>query len=417
MKKISNLLLVESEMTKAKGHFLDYLIETSNYFKENKNITWFLNKNFNSQNLYIPEYCNVKRIIISNNFKRKVNKFYYFFEEIFFFILNFYNIFFFTIFLLKKPKKLLLFYKCLYNNYFIIPRYFKNFYLEYLNLNFKNNDNIIFQSCRRKDIALVYFFSTIEFDNLPKIHLRVFLPPNKRFKDFYFYLRKIKNNLQKNIYLYTEDGFKKNMISNEIGDSNLVNTTTPIFNFYERKFSSKKHVIGFIGEARINKGFNKIPELINILNSSANDFEFIIQFSGTDNETKKTEDKLYELSQHFNNIKIIKKYCDYQEYRKILKDITIMPLMYDSDHMNNTNSGIVYSCISNEIIPIIPKNCEYLKKILADNSFMEASTTQSFANKINTVKNDYINILKNAKISSKNFSKLIENGSMIKNIG
>ena len=42
----------------------------------------------------------------------------------------------------------------------------------------------------------------------------------------------------------------------------------------------------FIGEARINKGFNKIPELINILNSSANDFEFIIQFSGTDNETK-----------------------------------------------------------------------------------------------------------------------------------
>ena len=417
MNKNTNLLLVESEMTRAKGHFLDYLIETSNYFKKNKNITWFLNKNFDSQGLFIPKYCNIKKIIISNNFKRKKNKLYYFSEEIFHFIFNFYNIFFFTFFFVKNPKKLFFFYKCLLSNYLIIPRYFKNFYLEYLKLNFNINDNIIFQSCRRKDIALVYFLSSIEYYNLPKIHLRIFLPPNKRFKDFYFYLNKIKNKLQKKIYLYTEDGFKKNMISTEIGDSSLVNTTTPIFNFYERKFSPKKHVIGFIGEARINKGFNKIPELINILNKSDYVFEFIVQYSGTNNETDETAIKLYELSQRFKNVKIIKKYCDYLEYRKILQEITIMPLMYTTDHMNNTNSGIVYSCISNEIIPIIPKDCEYLKKILIDNSFKEASSVESFAYNINVIKDDYINMLKNVKISSKNFSKIIDNGSMIKNIG
>ena len=75
----NNLLLVESEMTKAKGHFLDYLIETSNYFKDRNKITWFLNKNFNHQNLYLPTYCNINKIISSNNFKRKNNKFFYFF--------------------------------------------------------------------------------------------------------------------------------------------------------------------------------------------------------------------------------------------------------------------------------------------------------------------------------------------------
>ena len=257
--------------------------------------------------------------------------------------------------------------------------------------------------------------SSIEYYNLPKIHLRIFLPPNKRFKDFYFYLKKIKNNLQKNIYIYTEDGCKKNLISTEVGDTSLVNTTTPIFNFYERKFTLNKHIIGFIGEARINKGFNKIPELINILNKIDNSFEFIVQFSGTNNETENAEAQLYELSQRHKNVKIIKKYCDYLEYRKILKEITIMPLMYDKDHMNNTNSGIVYSCISNEIIPIIPKDCEYLKKF-CDNSFKEASTVENFAHNINVIKDDYINILKNAKISSKNFSKIIDNGSMIKNI-
>ena len=79
MKKINNnLLLIESEMIKAKGHFLDYLIETSNYFKRDKKITWFLNKNFVSQNLYLPEYCDIKKIINSNKFKRKKNKFLYF---------------------------------------------------------------------------------------------------------------------------------------------------------------------------------------------------------------------------------------------------------------------------------------------------------------------------------------------------
>ena len=176
-------------------------------------------------------------------------------------------------------------------------------------------------------------------------------------------------------------------------------------------------MIGFIGEARINKGFNKIPELINILNKSDYFFEFIVQYSGTNNETSETAIKLYELSQRFKNVKIIQKYCDYLEYRKILQEITIMPLMYSADHMNNTNSGIVYSCISNEIIPIIPKDCDYLKKILIDNSFKEASSVESFANNINVIKDDYINMLKNAKISSKNFSKIIDNGSMIKNIG
>ena len=82
MKK--KLILIEAEMTRAKGHFLDYLIETSNYFKENNDIIWFLNKKFKSQNLYIPNYCNIKKIFISNYFKRKkinyficLKRFYY----------------------------------------------------------------------------------------------------------------------------------------------------------------------------------------------------------------------------------------------------------------------------------------------------------------------------------------------------
>ena len=78
------LLLVESEMLKAKGHFLDYLIETSSYFKKTRNIFWFLNKDFDSESLYLPEYCNIKKVIKTNKFKRQKNKFYFLFLKKFF---------------------------------------------------------------------------------------------------------------------------------------------------------------------------------------------------------------------------------------------------------------------------------------------------------------------------------------------
>ena len=93
-----------------------------------------------------------------------------------------------------------------------------------------------------------------------------------------------------------------------------------------------------------------------------------------------------------------------------------MPFMYDSEHINNTNSGIIYSCISNEIIPIIPTNCDYLKNILTDNSFLESTDLDSFANNIIEIFENYEKFLNNAKKSSLMLSYIIDNGSIVFNI-
>ena len=175
-------------------------------------------------------------------------------------------------------------------------------------------------------------------------------------------------------------------------------------------------MIGFIGEARANKGFNKIPDLINLLNKEGDDYNFIIQFSNVDNETKKTADTLLELSKNNKKINIINKYCDFKDYRDILKNITLMPLMYDTNHMNVTNSGIIYSCISHEIIPLIPSNCDYLKKILTTNSYMESDRIGDFVKNIKHIIDNYDLFLNNAKKSSDNLCKIIDNGSMVSNI-
>ena len=409
------LLLVESEMLKAKGHFLDYLIETSSYFKKTRNIFWFLNKDFDSESLYLPEYCNIKKVIKTNKFKRQKNKFYYFTAEIFYFLKNFLDIIYFVYLFKKNKKKLFSFLKCLFLNYLIVPRYFKSFYLEYMKLNFKPTDDIIFQSCRRKDIALIFFLYNIEIICLPKIHLRIFHLPKRKFKDFYFYFGKIKNSAKKHIFLYTEEGKKKKILTKELGSESLINVTKPIFSFYNRKLDLTNHTIGFIGEARTNKGFNDIPKFIQEIKKYNKNINFIIQFSNSDVHTMKTVSCLHALSLKYKNIQIINKYCDYDEYRKILQKITIMPLLYDLEQIR-LGSGVLYSCVSNEIIPIIPNNSDYLKEILSPNSYLEANNMDSFVSNSLAIINNYEKYLSYAKVSSKNLFQSIKNDFLINNI-
>ena len=413
MKK--KLLLVESEMSSAAGHFLDYLFETSNYFKEKKEIYWFLNNKFRFNEIVPPNYCNIKKIIQSNTFNRKKNKFYYLIEEIFFFFKNYFDISFFIFFFIKDKKKLFYFVKCLYRNTFFIPRYFKSFYLEYLKLNLNSNDDIVFQSCRRKDMALVYFLYNIEKQNIPKIHLRIFFIPKVRYKDFYFYFQKIKEVIQNKIFLYTENGVKKNILAKKLGSDNFINTTKPIFSFYDRKPNIKFHTIGFVGEARSNKGFNKIPEFIKAIQKNENNFKFLIHFSNLDKDTVKTANFLKDLSLKYNNIEIINKYCDYNEYRKILKKITIMPFLYDLDQIK-IGSGILYSCLSYEIVPIIPKNCDYLEEVMTQKSIIEAESFDDFVKITKNIEIDYMKYLSFAKESSIKLDQSIKADLLVKNI-
>lgn len=339
------LVLLESEMRVPNGHFLDYLIESTIYFQDKFKIIWFLNKNCDLKKNYIPQNVEINKIIISNYYRRNNNKLLYFFEEIFFFFKNFYDIFYFALLFIKK-KKFINFFKTLSSNYFIIPRYFKSFYFGVLNSNLNENDHILVQSCRRKDISCIYFFSNIE-KLFPKIHLRVFYPPKKRFKSFYFYLSKMENFMkEKKIFLYTEHGYKEELIKNEINNKYLVNVVTPIFSFFERLHANFALTIGFVGQARKDKGFHLLPELILKLEKKKTNLNYLIQFTSANKATEIHKNQLLSIAKDNPRIKIINKYLDFKEYRNILSQIDIMPMLYDVNHLTMGNSGVIYSCIA-----------------------------------------------------------------------
>ena len=411
----NKLVLLESEMQAPNGHFLDYLIESTIYFQDKFNIIWFLNKNCDLKESYIPKNVEINKIIISNYYRRNNNKLLYFLEEVIFFLKNFYYIFYFTVLFIKK-KKFLNFYKTLFSNYFIIPRYFKSFYFGVLNSNLNENDHILVQSCRRKDISCIYFFSNIE-KVFPKIHLRVFYPPKKRFKSFYFYLSKIENFMKENkIFLYTEHGYKEELIKNEINNKYLVNTVTPIFSSFERLNTNSTVTIGFAGQARKDKGFHLLPELILKLEKKKINFNYLIQFTSVNKDTEIYKNQLLSIAKDNSRVKIINKYLDFKEYRNILSQIDIMPMLYDVNHLVMGNSGVIYSCITHEVSLVIPNDCSHLKKFLVFKSYEEARDLDEYVEKIIFMKNNFNLYLSEAKKLSLDLKNTIKNSSLVRNI-
>ena len=51
----NKLLLLETEMVGPGGHYLDNVIESYYYFKDNLQIQCLLNRKFNSQGTFIPD--------------------------------------------------------------------------------------------------------------------------------------------------------------------------------------------------------------------------------------------------------------------------------------------------------------------------------------------------------------------------
>ena len=94
------------------------------------------------------------------------------------------------------------------------------------------------------------------------------------------------------------------------------------------------------------------------------------------------------------------KYCDYKEFRNILKKIDIMPIIHKSKEINKITSGTMYSCISNQIPIVVPKGTNFLNEILKNKSYEIAKDTRDIPNKIIVILENYHYYLKNVKLNS-----------------
>jgi hypothetical protein len=391
MKKI---IFIEPEAKGGSGHGLDLLTEASLYFSNQKNF-WFLNKTFNSNNLYIPNFVEIKKIFNTR-------------KNIFLEIFNFFKILIETIILLFHfvfKRKFFLLLKAIYLNKLTVPKYFFSFYFEYKKIYIENNDNIILYSCQTRELELIYFTLVLGI-KLPNIHCRVLYPPkDKKLKNFYFYCKNI-IKIKKNFFIYSEvtnikDKIEKKLLCN-------VDITTSIYSFNVKIKENKNFVIGFLGDSRVDKGFNKIPTFFEKVHNNKN-FNFIIQLSTrVFPGTEFARDEIIKIAKNNSRILIKKGYLDFYEFRKLLQSIDIMPIIYNSDQINSVGSNIFFKCIANEIPMIIPKNTN-IRKFLTFNSFLESESIDDYISQCIKISNNYEFYLNEAKKESalykKKFSK------------
>ena len=416
----NKLILIESEMVEPKGHFLNNLIDISKFFEKKLKVCWLLNKNFNSQNTYIPKKQIIIKAIKSNKYKRNKNKLAYVLEEIYLFFLNIFNIFYFSIYFIKN-NNFNNYIIALRSNYFLLPRYFSSFYFSYKSMKLSKNDHILFPSARRKDIALVNFITKID-DNHPKFHMRLFLMPKKRFKGFFYYLKEIDKPLKTNrafLYLWNNKNYKialKNSLSKRgIFISQLIFSYNPFLKF-SRKFKKYNHILGYAGNARRARGFHKLPKLIELIEKKSSSFYYLIQFSKISDDMLPIKKKLYELSKKNKRIKIIEKYLNNDEFIKILKKIDIMPILHDANEINTVTSGTLYSCLPYEIPFLIPKGLSFMKNINKFKSHEIGKNLDDIAINAIKVSSKYSYYLKNAKLNFKILKQHLHKDPIQKNL-
>ena len=414
----NKLLLLETEMVGPGGHYLDNVIESYYYFRNNLQIQCLLNKKFNPQGTFIPSELQLIKILNSNIFKKEKNKFLYLSFEIFSLLKRFiFTILLIPFFLFNKNFKNYL--NAIISNKFIIPKYFTEVFFFLKKNKYSRNDHIFFQTTRNKHIALANFIARID-DNLPNIHLRILYTPSskKKFTGFYYYLDQIKpylSNKKISLYSLTDKNIKifNDKINSKIG---IFKTNIP-WVFYNREKKDNSITVGYMGDARESRGFNLLPDLINKLIDKNENLNFLIQFSKTSsNSTSITSKNLFKMAENNSKIKILKTYLDYADFRNTLQKIDIMPILHNNEEINNGNPSTIYSSITHEIPMVLPQNLNYMKEVMVHKSFEIADNLDGVVTQTLKIANDYNSYLNAAKINSKLLFEIFENDPLKKNI-
>ena len=410
------LLILETEMKGPRGHYLDNLIETYYFFEHDFDIYAALNNKFNDEGTFIPNTLSLSKILNVNNFEKKKNKILFIIYEIYSFLKRF----ILSIFLIPHfiyTNNSINYLNALFSNGFIIPRYFVETYFFLKKNKFSEMDNIFFPTTRNKHMSLANFLIRLNKD-IPKIHLRLLYTPSfKKVGGFYYYFNKLNKFLMNNkvyFYVLTEKNFKILKTYNS-SDQGIYLSNIP-WVFFSRNKNNDYFTVGYMGDARISRGFNLLPELIEKILAVSDKFKFIIQYSKVDDSVRPIHEKLLKMSKNYSNIIIKNKYLDYKNFRDVLKSIDIMPILHNSEEINNGNPSTIYSSITHEIPMTLPRNLEYMKNILKHKSYVEADNLNETVSSILTIKDNYDNYLSCAKKNSLILHEVFSNDPLKKNI-
>lgn len=133
----------------------------------------------------------------------------------------------------------------------------------------------------------------------------------------------------------------------------------------ERKGERKSHTVGFLGEAREEKGYLLIPSIVKNVLFQGGDVKFVIQ-SGSNavNQTKAIAEAKQQVERlaeaNPTRITLIQGTPSQEEYLKIFKQIDILCMPYLPEHYRDRGSGVYYEGQAAGVLVITNNEIGYL---------------------------------------------------------
>jgi len=156
------------------------------------------------------------------------------------------------------------------------------------------------------------------------------------------YLEILRND---NFYIGYETDIIRNDFSLHISESNLVWAPIPPRDLQRANevFAKKKNstlTLGFIGSARKNKGFDSIPQILNMLRTSKIDFKAIIQLANFEWDDYPVTCEL--LLEYKAQIKFLDGGCSENQILDALNQIDFLVMPYSVESYKKSGSGILF---------------------------------------------------------------------------
>lgn len=335
------LVVIDYLFKNFQGHHFNYNLEIYKRYKKNFELKFYVHKNIDDK---IKRIFNGKIVNYFDYDYKKKNYLSYFISN------------------LKKilPKKILLNKELLsFKSYKVILLIINFFFKRKI---IKNELIINFKKILKLYSDSNFLFHTIDTKTFVElcIELNQFYTNNKIIIVYRRDPRELENSFnivkrlidQKKIVLLTDSKKIKNFFKEKKINTQLINIPIIIKkkNFFNPK---KKFKLGYLGDARHEKGFFNLPKLVKKIDT--NKYPLLIQSNSNGYDLNNYRTAMRKLKK-INNVHFVNESLSEEKYKNIFKSLDLIIIPYIQDYYLYRTSGIFFESIYSEIPAIVTQN-------------------------------------------------------------
>ncbi|WP_112478440.1 hypothetical protein [Vibrio variabilis] len=158
---------------------------------------------------------------------------------------------------------------------------------------------------------------------------------------------------------------------------------------------SKNQVLLFTGDAKPDKGFTQLPDLIRSVVPNCPEQQFIVQYTLTNQSSSlaSIESQLKQLSNTYSNLTLVDRFLEHQELMTLFQTSETIVLNYDSETYQYQSSGVLWLAAFFDLKVItLTKNWleREAKRLISEVTYCEKKTeiVTSITKKLSLYKNE-----------------------------